>query len=328
MLTVFAAAISVQAQEPLGFDPFPRRPVDTTRLGVNAFVNEPRFGTINAQFLEVRDTLKLKYVRVLFVWSEVVQPTRTSRLNFSLYDQIVKNLPRGVEAFAVLTNVPSWMSQPENWIDGNPRKTFAELFVKKIARRYRRYRKFKGIQVWNEPTMPNPENQVLDVQSSPANYVELMRFAHAAIRKAAPRKLIISGATTPIDHNYPETLEYNETLAALGMQDLVDVWGIHYYGTHYENLYRPHNLVEFLNSLTKPVWITEIGERGINEQQGYFERIIPLVMDLVPGIERAYIYQFTEDAPAESTYGLRNLTPGFELSDFYIYLRDRAVEQK
>ena len=318
------AAAHAPAQEPLAFDPFPAETVDAERLGVNAFVNDPRFGTIREQFLEVKRVLRLKRTRILFVWSDQVQPSPDSPPNFSFYDEIVRNIPRRMEAFAVVAGLPSWMSDPRNWIDGNPRKTFVELFLKKLALRYRKRRRLKGFQVWNEPNNSDvPENAVLEVRNSPENYAELMRFAHAAMRAAVPRRLLISGATTAIAQNYPETLDYNKSLKAAGMEQVVDIWGVHYYGTHYENLLRPDNVAEFLNTLSVPIWITETGKQGVNDQRDYFEHIIPLLMEMVPGIERAYIYQFAEDAPADDTYGLRNLTPGRELSDFYIWLRDR-----
>lgn len=317
-------AANASAQGSAALDLFPSESVDTARLGVNAFVNDPRFGTIRQQFLEVKKTLRLRYVRVLFVWDDRVQPTPASTPNFSFYDAIVRGLPRNVEAFAVVTGLPSWMSDSANWIDNNPRKTFVELFLRKLAARYKKRRRLKGFQVWNEPNMAsNPDNTTLGVADSPQNYVELMRFARGAMRAVVPRRRLISGATTAIAQNYPETLEYNEALRAHGMADLIDIWAIHYYGTHYENLLRPHNVIDFLNGLTVPVWITEIGERGVNDQREYLEQTLPLLMRLAPRIQRAYIYQFTEDSPADDTYGLRNLTPGRELSDLYIWLRDR-----
>lgn len=85
----------------------PRKAVDVSRMGINAFVNDSRFGTIQNQFLEVRDTLGIKYVRVLFNWDDNVQPTRNSEPNFAFYDSIVNNLPSNVEAFAVITALPS-----------------------------------------------------------------------------------------------------------------------------------------------------------------------------------------------------------------------------
>lgn len=311
----------LSAQEPL-LDIFPRKPVSKERLGVNAFVNDQRFGRIRDQFLEVRDVLGLKYVRVLFAWTDQVQGSRTAKPFFGFYDEIVRSLPRGVEAVAVLSGMPTWMQDSSNWIGSDPRKTFVRLWVRKIARRYKKSRRLKGIQIWNEPNMPGWENDILQVRESPGNYLSLIRQGRAAVRRAAPRKRVIAGATTAINQNYPKTLNYNRSLQAGGMEDLVDVWAVHYYGSHYENLFWPDGVADFLNGLRSKLWLTEIGERGINKQRAYFETTIPLLREMVPAIERIYIYQFTEDSPAEETYGLKNLTPGFTVSDFYLYLRD------
>ena len=69
--------------------------------------------------------------------------------------------------------------------------------------------------------------------------------------------------------------------------------------------------------------MTETGAQGVNKQLEYAERIFAFLKSKMPGIARLYIYQFTESTPSTNTYGLRNLTPGFFVSDLYIKLRDR-----
>lgn len=301
----------------------PSQEIDTSLLGLNAFVNDSRFGTIHEQFQEIKNVLGIRRVRVLFAWNDDVQAHRNAQPDFSFYDEIARSIPRGVEAIAVLTHLPSWMNDQQNWINGDPRKTFARLWVRKVAERYRRKRRIKGFQIWNEPNSPAfLENDLLNLSSDPENYIKLLKHSRRALHRAAPRKLLIMGATTALNQNYPDTLRYNQALVDLGVERLLDVYSFHYYSTHYENLIRPDNIVDFLTSLSLPLWLTEIGERGVNDQKDYFEETLPLLVQLVPGLERYYVYQFAEDSPAESTYGLRNLTPGAELSDFYIYLRD------
>ena len=50
-------------------DGVPRKDLNFSILGTNAFVNDSRFGSIGAQFTEVRDTLRLRHVRVLMAWN-------------------------------------------------------------------------------------------------------------------------------------------------------------------------------------------------------------------------------------------------------------------
>lgn len=302
----------------------PRKSVDRSILGVNAFVNDPQFGSVSSQLSEVKNTLGIKYVRVLFAWLDEVQPTPTSTPNFSFYDDIVNSLPDGVEAVAVLAGLPTWMKDSSNWIDGDPRKTFVEKWVKVVSSRYSNKRKLKAIQVWNEPnTTSNPDNKTLGV-TSPQNYYSMLKLARTAIKKSS-KKLVINAATTAINQNYPKSLRYNRTLKDLGAESLVDVWAAHFYGKSVENVIRPGGIKSFFRTFTKPIWFTESGEKGTNKQREYVERYWTFLKSQISGIKRIYFYQFTENTPASSTYGMKNPTAGSTVSDFYIYLRDNPA---
>jgi hypothetical protein len=302
----------------------PRKDIDTSILGVNAFANDSRFGSPAAQFLEVRDTLRLRYVRMLFNWDDGVQPGPGSPLNLSFYDDLIAALPSGVDALIVLTGAPSWMDDPSNWRGGNPRATFVDEFLKPVVARYGRNGRIRGFQVWNEPNMTaNPDNITLGVAVDAAAYVELLARAHDVIREVAPGKLIVSAATTAINQNYSETLDYNRAMRDAGAQEFVDVWAIHYYGRQFENVLRSGGVQDFLNGLSRPIWVTESGAQGVNQQLAYGEQVWPFLVDQINNLERIYIYQFTEATPSDVTYGLRNTSADLPVSDLYISLRDR-----
>jgi hypothetical protein len=302
----------------------PRKEVPFSLLGVNAFVNDPRFGSIRNQFREVKGTLRLRRVRVLLAWNDQIQPTPSSEPFFGFYDDIVRSLPVGVEAVAVLTGVPSWMSDSRNWINGDPRQTFVDLWVKKVISRYRRRGRLAGYQIWNEPNNPDfVENVTLDVLTKPTNYVELLARAHSAIKGVARRKKVINAATTAIAQNFPSTLDYNRAMVEAGILSFTDAYAIHYYGKNIERVLLPGGVADFLNGLGREIWVTESGVQGVNRQLEYAQRIFPFIKSRVPSIRRIYWYQFTDDAPSDSTYGLRNLSPGAFVSDLYVHLRDR-----
>lgn len=329
VILAFSLAGRVQAQpavEASGlFDNlFPRKTIDTSIMGVNAFCNDSRFGSVRAQLQEVKSTLRLNYVRVLFAWDDHVQPTPSSRVNFSFYDDIVAKLPRGVQALVILTGVPSWANDPQNWVQGSPRTTFVQRWVKKVVNRYDRKGQIRAYQIWNEPNdSGNANNALMGFVDHPENYVEMLRNASSHIRSKKRKKAVVNAATTAINQGYPRALDYNRGMIESGASDLVDVWAAHYYGTHYENVLRPGGVADFLNTITKPIWITESGEQGINQQREYVERTWPFLFEQIPGIKRFYLYQFTDSEGSETTYGLRNPTPGLGISDLYIYLRDR-----
>ena len=305
-------------------DGVPRKDIDASQLGVNAFVNDARFGSISSQFLTVRDTLRLGYVRVLFNWDSAVQGSPGASPNFSFYDDVLEAVPSGVDVLVVLADLPNWMSDSSNWIEGNPRTTFVERWVKPVVNRYASSSKVVGFEIWNEPNMSaNSDNITLGVADNPENYVELLARAYDVVKEAAPNKLVLNAATTAINQNFPDTIHYNERMRDAGAQSFLDKWAVHYYGKQFENVVRNDGVQDFLNGLVKPIWVTESGETGVGNQLAYGEQVWPFLNDNVNGIERIYIYQLTEATPSDVTYGLLNLSSDAPVSDLYVWLRDR-----
>ena len=279
-------------------------------------------GSTCAQYEEIKNTLGLKFVRVLFNWDDNVQPTPDASLNFSFYDQIISCIPSGVDALVILTNTPSWMSNSANWVQGNPRLTFARKWAKQVAQRYAGNSKIRAYQVWNEPNNPAfSVNSRIQVLNSPENYIELVSLSSNLIKDADPGRTVVSGATTAIAQNYPDTLNYNKSLVNGGILSAVDIYGIHYYGTNLEAFV--DGVRDFLNGVSKPIWVTESGRQGVNNQLAYAEKIWPYLRENVSGIGRIYYYRFAENTPADVSYGLRTPDSGFPVSDLYIALRDR-----
>ena len=50
----------------------------------------------------------------------------------------------------VIEGVPNWFNS-SIYIDNNPRKTFVQLFLKKVFNKYKDHEKIKAFQIWNEP---------------------------------------------------------------------------------------------------------------------------------------------------------------------------------
>lgn len=300
-----------------------RKTVDTAGLGVNAFANDARFGSIAAQFNEVKNSLKLSHIRILMNWSDSVQSAPNASYNFSFYDDLVARIPSGVDALVILTGVPSWMTDSGNWEGGNPRVTFANRWVKEATKRYGRHSRVIGFQIWNEPNNDLSENVTLGLRDSAANYVELLAASENYVRENAPGKLLLNAATTAINQNYPQTLDYNRAMRDAGALNLVDVWAIHYYGGQYENVVRNGGVEDFADGLGKRIWITESGAQGVNKQLEYAERTFAYLREKLDTLERIYIYQFTEATPADVSYGLRTLDSAFPISDLYIELESR-----
>jgi hypothetical protein len=305
-------------------DGVPRKTINTDILGVNAFANDGRFGSAQQQFNEVQSTLRLGFVRILVNWDSLAQPSKSSPANFSFFDSVISSIPAGLDALLVVTGAPDWMSNPANWTNGDPRKTFIEEWVAPAVRRYGGNPRVIGFQVWNEPNQNSTANQALQVNDNAALYVELLAAGAAVVRANAPAKLVVTAATSAINQNYPNTLNYNRAMRDAGAEQHADIWGMHYYGKQYENLIRSGGVKDFANGLSLPIWVTESGAQGVNNQLAYGEEVWPYLTDNISRIQRIYVYQFTEASPPEVTYGLRNLSSGLALSDLYIWLRDRS----
>lgn len=306
----------------VGLNPPDREPIDISRTGVNNFFVNPEFGNIRQQFSEIRDTLGLKYVRVLFAWSNDVQPSPNSAPNYGFYDEIVNNIPSGIDVSIVLVHTPNWITNPGNWVGGNPRQTFVERWVRPTVQRYAGRPGIVGWEVWNEPDFTVVGSDDALGLTDPANYFELLNYASSVIRVLDPTKLVILGASRSIAQNFPNSLNYNKSLRDFGAENLVDVWNVHYYGKNFESVVAGGGVGDFLNSISKTIWITESGIQGPNNQLPYVEQVWPFLRDEVPGIDRIYYYEYGSTQPLEQNYGLKTTDPGAPVSDLYIYLRD------
>jgi hypothetical protein len=298
-----------------------RHPIDVSRTGVNAFGSDTRFGSTCQQYQEIQQSLKLTHLRVLFRWSDGVQSGPGSEPFFGFYDEIADCVPAGMDALVVVTGMPAWMQAPANWSGGNPRRTFVEEFFLRVVERYAGHSRIAGFQVWNEPNNTSDADNQLMGFNDPALYVEMLAEAYRGAKAIAPGKLIVNAATTSVQQNFSDTLDYNKAMRSAGAEDYVDVWAIHYYGRQFETLMR--GVQDFLNGLRRPIWVTESGQQGVNEQLRYVEEAWPYLKEKVPGIDRFYYYCFESGEPSASAYGLRTTDPAFPVSDLYVYLRDR-----
>jgi len=303
----------------------PRKDINVSQTGVNAFFNDARFGSIPEQYAEITKTLNIKHIRVLLAWNDAMQPSPSAQLNFGFTDDILGAIPQDADVLLILTDVPRWMSDSANWINNNPRTTFVKKLVEPTVQRYRNNPRIAGWQIWNEPNMLGRfDNSVLQLDTDPNNYLELIATAHSTCKDNAPGKLVVGAATTAINQNFPDTLTYNRKLRDGGLLQFIDVFAMHYYSRQYENVIRNNGVQDFFESVNKPVWVTESGAQGTDEQLKYVEQTWPFLTDKIGSkIERFYYYQmYSPDSP-DVTYGLRNLSQDLSVSDLYVYLRDK-----
>jgi hypothetical protein len=85
-----------------------------------------------------------------------------------------------------------------------------------------------GIEVWNEPNIQNewPVGKI-----NPADYTEMLRKAHSAIKSANPRTIVISAAPAPTGVNNETVMSDDKFIAGMmssGARNFMDCVGIHY----------------------------------------------------------------------------------------------------
>jgi len=322
-LLTFGACSDADELLDLALDQPSRKPIDVNKTGVNNFFVNRQFGNTNAQFKEIRDTLGLKYVRVLFAWGDGVQPTPNSERFYGFFDEIAGAIPPGVEVTVVLAHTPSWMARPANWgPEGNPRLTWVREWLRPTVRRYAGTPGITAWEVWNEPDLTVVPSDAALALTDPANYMELLTASAASIRTLDPGSLIVVAAPQAVNQNFAVNLNYSKALRNMGADLIVDVWNIHYYGKNYETVVTGSGVADFLNGISLPIWVTESGEQGPTKQLPYVEEVWPFLNEKVPGIDRFYYYEYGSDAPVEQNFGLRTTDPNFPVSDLYIYLRD------
>jgi len=305
----------------LVIDPPERESIDTSRLGLNNFFVDPEFGNITQQYAEIQNTLGVNSLRVLVAWVNEVQPTPNSTPDFGFFDNIINNIPPGMDVTVVVFGTPDWMANPANWIDNNPRLTWVNLWLNTVTARYGSVPGVIGFEIFNEPDFVELSSDAALGLTDPANYMEMVRLGAPVVRNNAPGKLVIPAATLSINQNFPNNFNYNIALRDMGMASLVDVWNIHYYSQSFERVIQDGGIADFLNGLGMPIWMTESGEMGPLNQLEYAEVTWPFLRNEIPALDRIYYFQYGEVIPSDVSFGLRTLDG---VSDLFVHLQERA----
>lgn len=300
----------------------PKKNVPVEKLGLNAFFNDSRFGSLAFQINDVVNNLRINRLRILLRWDDFAHPSRDVKPAFSLMNDILSNLPSNVKVLVITTGTPSWMKNHRTWVQGDPVRTFIDLWFTPFVEFIARFSQVEAIQIWNEPNdMAQPENQIMNF-SNPENYLRMLSMGAQVIRSVNSRIKVVNAATTAVNQRGHNALEYNKKLISLGAHHIVDVWAFHYYGRQFERFFQNGGVKDVVERVGKRVWITESGEQGVDKQLDYAQRVWPFLFENLKNLERIYVYQYTENSPPDRTYGLRNLSSR-PFSDLYQFLAER-----
>ena len=285
------------------------------KLGVQVELADSPKGNYAAQLADVRGTLDLRHVRSSFTFDEFYLPRESATPNFARYDAMLAALPADVDLLPILAYAPAWLANRPDW-----KNVFVGRYVIPVLDRYGRDPRIAGWEIWNEPDAfcngrVAPAG-VLDC--SAADYVDLVSRVAPEIRARSGAR-VVAAATTSLNQSFPENFEFNQRMVDGGLLPFIDVYNIHWYSRQLEKL-TFGGIADFLNRTRKPVWDTESGETGSNEQLSFAEDVFPALEDEIDRLERIYVYTYFDGLGPAGTFGLV-AADGTE-SDLYRFLRD------
>lgn len=280
--------------------------LDKTKLGFNAFYNQKLFSddideNMSLQSKEISKEAGIKTVRVLFHWSEHIQPSKGAKTNYGFLDKILENLEDDMKAIVVIAGAPKWLKD-----EFNPRQQLIQECLLPFIDRYKNNDKILGWQIGNEiNTTMFEDNVVYHYNESSLRYIEVICAVYQKTKKECPDKLVISASTTSIIQNFPGTAEYTKKLLKHGLENYCDVVSIHYYGNNLWALFHPtKGALSILNSIKKPIFFTEIGTSELKEHLKYAMKYIPFFIKRIKNVDKIFWYQY-DGGGSTNNYGLR-----------------------
>lgn len=229
-----------------------------------------------------------EFVRVPLSW-EGFEPAE-GNYNFEYSDlTIIPLVQNGFKPLLICNDPPAWASDSVNLENEHissriPRDSgeYAD-FVSRLAGRYKDFE--VAYEIWNEPDNPPYWG---NVQSTPEDYMNLLKSAYVAIKEVDPSATVVAGAVLIQFFNKPD-YSYLEGLLELGILEYCDVISVHIYPNEVPGV--TDEFEETLDTVVRKVreygdnevWVTEISffsqgfsenrlksylqERGLNQTQ-------------------------------------------------------------
>jgi hypothetical protein len=172
------------------------------------------------------------WVKQAFAW-ETIEGHGKGQFDWAIADRVVSEVNgSGLKLLARLSSDPDltnfWAGHPP----GNA-ANFAD-FAFALASRYNCQAGSRGCiqayQIWNEPNLAREWG---GNRPNPAQYIEFLRLAYAAIKRANPNAIVISAGMAPTGDNsnlaMPDDLFYEEMYKAMGGNSncCFDMLGVH-----------------------------------------------------------------------------------------------------
>ncbi len=213
---------------------------------------EPRISETSLRnHLRLIRSLGANWIRLDMAWEEI-EPVQ-DMWRFDFWDMLVRlSSHYGLRILPVVSRTPRWASsRPDSDLYHTypPRdiKDFGD-FIQTVVERYGK--KLYYWEIWNEP----------DAQfwrGSARDYCKLLEETRSAFKISDPTARLVLGGVSS------EGIPFLEKLSLLNALDLVDVVGIHLYAKEPDEITKKfEKFLDVINrsGITKPIWITEIGQ--------------------------------------------------------------------
>ena len=243
-------------------------------FGMNLYITGlERSDAERATVLDRAQEAGVRWSREELSWANIETGDRTE--GWSGYDARLQHLKdAGISVVGMLLTTPDWASghntNEDGWYWYPPRDPQAYgAFVEKAVRRW--HDKVAVWELWNEPDMDGTWMPHAD----PGAYAALLAAGYAAVKRADPNAVVMSGSVQVHDANNGGLAFMEQVVAASGGQLNFDLMGIHTYMndrqpedtspvTLVQNL--PWRLLKTREWLARhgradmPIWITEDGQ--------------------------------------------------------------------
>ena len=213
-----------------------------------------------------------RWLRFDIDW-RTIQAGGRNHFDWARFDAVVRGARlRGINVLGIIVSTPAW-ARPAGTSDKRPPTDAADYarFAGAVARRYARFGAHHW-QIWNEPNV----ERFWQPKPSVAGYARLLEAAYAAIKRADPRAVVVSGGTAPSwsDGTNISPIDFAQGLYSSGAGRFFDalahhastfpafpsetpVWSAWYQMTGTSPSIR--SVMAANGDAAKPVWITEFG---------------------------------------------------------------------
>jgi len=167
------------------------------------------------------------WVKQRFEW-RYIEPHVKGKYDWGEPDRIVEAIDKSeLKLIARIDNQPQWTRTDDSWPTPGPPEKLSDWgdFLGAMAERYKR--RIQAYEIWNEPNLAREwGNQ----PPNPREYVELLKVAYKAIKKADPEAVVITAGLSPTTTSgkvaMPD-LDFAKAMYAAGARDYFDMLGVH-----------------------------------------------------------------------------------------------------